>query len=142
MEVECDAVAETASSFTETCFKDMSIDKGVGELMDILRSTADVKTPATNFIALGRDIQKMIKKCSEFQKVYEEYKTERESHISKVRSSIEEEKKQLDLSYRAQAQEMKRHCQEQLDQLEKSFDASSVCFQTGNSTNLSPRPHS
>lgn len=33
----------------------MSIDKGVGELMDILRSTADVKTPATNFIALGRD---------------------------------------------------------------------------------------
>lgn len=59
-----------------------------------------------------------------------------------MRSSIEEEKKQLDLSYRAQAQEMKRHCQEQLDQLEKSFDASSVCFQTGNSTNLSPRPHS
>lgn len=33
----------------------MSIDKGIAELMDILRSSADVKTPATNFIALGRD---------------------------------------------------------------------------------------
>lgn len=59
-----------------------------------------------------------------------------------MKSSIEEEKKQLDLSYRAQAQEMKRRCQEQLDQLEKAFDASYVCSQTGNSTNLSSRPHS
>ena len=44
----------------------MSIDKGVGELMDMLRSTADVKTPATNFIALGRDSLSVLvfAKCS------------------------------------------------------------------------------
>ena len=59
-----------------------------------------------------------------------------------MKSSIEEEKKQLDLSYRAQAEEMKRRCLEQFDQLEKPFDASYVCSQTGNSTNLSSRPHS
>lgn len=58
-----------------------------------------------------------------------------------MKSSIEEEKKQLDLSYRAQAQEMKKRCQEQLDQLEKAYDVSSVSFQTDNSTNLSSRSH-
>ena len=73
----------------------------------------------------------MIKKCSEFQKVYEQYKVpfsvvfsdqaERETRLSKVRSDIEDEKKRLDLSYRSQAQEMKRKCQEQLKQLEVAY---------------------
>ncbi|KAK8808188.1 hypothetical protein JH06_2771 [Blastocystis sp. subtype 4] len=126
MEVRCDSAKELSSKFHETCFADPCIDTGMSELMDVMRSEIAPITPATNYIALGRDINQMMKKCAEFPTIYEQYTHEREERLTRVRTSIEEEKKRLDGEYRQRAQEMKRACQVQLDSLENTYRASYV----------------
>ena len=73
-------------------------------------------------------MQKLLKKCSEFPVVYEQYKVsvfscvysqkDREERLANTKQRIEEEKKQIDLEYRQKAQEMKREYERKMIELE------------------------
>ena len=111
--------------------------------MDVMKSDIQPIVPKTNYIALGKEsscvhvcsslVQKMLKKGAEFQEAYDHYKvcfpvfcdgqSEGETRQNSVRESIEEEKARLDAEYRKRAQEMKRRCQMQLDDLELEYRA-------------------
>ena len=73
-------------------------------------------------------VQKLIKKCSEFPIVYEQYKVpfglcphkqnDREERLTQLKQSIEEEKEQIDQSYRRQAQVLKCEFESKMLELE------------------------
>lgn len=76
-------------------------------------------------------MQKLLKKCSEFQVVYEQYKVfirlsfynqnDREERIASVKHTVEEEKKRIDQMYRQKAQEMKREYERQMAELDSEI---------------------
>ena len=66
----------------------------------------------------------IITRCSFL--VFCDGQSEGEARQNAVRESIEEEKTRLDAEYRKRAQEMKRRCQMQLDDLELEYRAYSV----------------
>lgn len=129
-----------------TVQSDLSLDNDVSELMDVMKSDIQPIVPKTNYIALGKEsscvyvcsplVQKMMKKSAEFQEAYDHYKVlvfpfceeqmEGEARQNSVKESIEEEKARLDADYRKRAQELKRRCQMQLDDLELENRAYSV----------------
>ncbi|KAK8804610.1 hypothetical protein WA588_004820, partial [Blastocystis sp. NMH] len=118
IEVQADSAKDLSSKFNSICFSDLSLDNDVSELMDVMKSDIQPIVPKTNYIALGKEIQKMMKKSAEFQEAYDHYKMEGEARQNSVKESIEEEKARLDADYRKRAQELKRRCQMQLDDLE------------------------
>ncbi|KAM7458966.1 hypothetical protein BLSTO_00297 [Blastocystis sp. subtype 1] len=124
VEVECDSLAEVSKAFSDTCFvKDTSLDRDVGDLLDVIRSDITSFVPKTNYIALGRNVQKALKKCNEFPELFEQMSKEREERLKTVRLAIEEEKKALDLQFRARAQEMKKACNARLSELELQYSS-------------------
>ena len=115
--------------------------------MDVMKSDIQPIVPKTNYIALGKEsscvhvcfslVQKMLKKSAEFQETFDHYRVlvfpfceeqiEGEARQNSVKENIEEEKARLDADYRKRAQELKRRCQMQLDDLEMENRVYPVC---------------